>query len=385
MQKGNATKVPGLFRDGSAWIVRVRAKSGSLTVEKTKRIEGTQGQALAVLQLLREEAKGELDRRQRGETTRPTLGVYAPRWLDSLRARGKTRAFAETRVRYLERFILPRFGHLACEAIRPKDLEVWKPWLADQRMEDGRPYAHETLLTVWGTLRALLRYVAVHADLPKNPAQDVRFDVRGRGRGEKDVLDAGELAHVIEAARHESADIRSMLVVGFALGIRFSELSALHWDDIDLDDARVRLRRSQVGGVVGPPKTEATRRDVFIPPEVVDVLRTHQRAQQDDDVKWQGDGIVFPSRRGGYRFPQVLVKPLARCCALAGIDKHITAHCLRHTANNLLRQVASEVVVRAMIGHATPQMTRRYSHVDMQERAAAHRAAFGDALKGSAA
>ncbi len=381
MHKGNTTNVPGLSRDGTAWILRVRAKNGSLTVEKTKRIEGTQALALVELDRLRAEAREEVGRRQRGET-KETLGVYAPRWIDSLRARGKTRAFAETRVRHLEHFILPRFGHMQPEAIKSKDLENWKPWLIEQRTEEGEPYAHETLLTVWATMKALLRFVTVQADLPRNPAQDVRFDVRGKARGEKDVVDVDELQRLVVATEHEARDVRAMLVVGFALGIRFSELSALEWGDIDLDHGVMRIQRSQVGGTVGPPKTESTRRGVYVPPEVIDVLKAHKQWQEDEAVAGFEKGLVFPSKKGAYRMPQMLTKPLARCCARAGIDKHLTAHCLRHTANNLLRQATSEVVVRAMIGHATPAMTQRYSHVGLDERAKAHRAAFGDSLRG---
>lgn len=378
MRKGEATKIPGISRDGNAWIVRVRVKQGSLTLDKTKRIEGTQANAVVALEQLREEANRELGRKARGET-HETLGVFAPLWLDSLRARGKTRAYADTRVKHLERFILPWLGHRAPTAIKPKDIESWKHWLVEQRTEDGKPYAHETLTTVWGTMRSFLRFVTVQADLPRNPAQDVRFDVRGRDRAEKDVLDADELQRLIAASEEESPDVRTMLVVGFGLGIRFSELSALQWSDIDLDGGRLRIQRSQVLGVVGPPKTESTRRDVYLPPEVVAELRVHKQRQEAGQEPTE---LVFPSRTGGYRLPQMLTKPLARCCARAGIDKHITAHCLRHTANNLLRQVANEVVVRAMIGHATPAMTLRYSHVGQDERARAHRAAFGDALRG---
>ena len=73
-------------------------------------------------------------------------------------------------------------------------------------------------------------------------------------------------------------------------------------------------------------------------------------------------------------------KPLARCCQLAGVDKHLSSHCLRKTANNLLRQTNSDVVVRAMIGHSSSEMTRLYSNVDHDEKARAHASAFGDVL-----
>ena len=87
-------------------------------------------------------------------------------------------------------------------------------------------------------------------------------------------------------------------------------------------------------------------------------------------------GLLFPSTTGTYRSPQILVKPLQRCGALAGGDKMLTAHCMRRTTKNLLRQAAGGTVARATIGHATEEMTRLDSEVDRHERAPAHAAAF---------
>jgi integrase len=77
----------------------------------------------------------------------------------------------------------------------------------------------------------------------------------------------------------------------------------------------------------------------------------------------------------------MLQKPLTRCCQRAGIRKHITPHCLRVTTNNLVRQAAGDAAARAMVGHATSQMTVLYSDVDKAERLAVGRKAFGGWLK----
>ena len=67
----------------------------------------------------------------------------------------------------------------------------------------------------------------------------------------------------------KSPDVRAMIVVQVSTGIRFCELSALEWRDINLDKACLRIERSQVG----PPKTEVTRRYVYLAPAVVDALQ----------------------------------------------------------------------------------------------------------------
>jgi len=132
--------------------------------------------------------------------------------------------------------------------------------------------------------------------------------------------------------------------------------------------------------MVGPPKTESTRRRVYLADTVVEVLRLHKEEQDRVPQACEIPGLVFPSKAGQYRTPSIMTKPLRRCCKIAGIDKKLSSHGLRRTANDLLRRANSDVVVRAMIGHSTSEMTRLYSNVDHDERARAHAAAYGNVL-----
>lgn len=393
MKLGTPTNVPGLYQDGVAWNLRVKLKVSGVTTERRKRVEGSKSDALEALARLRREAEAECVRVANGATRLPTVGDFAPQWLKALaQRRGAVvkPAFFETRTHYLERFILPFFGNLEPKAIKPSTIEAWKDWLAEQQQRAtagkgranpraGQSYAKDTLQSAWSTFRAFLGWVCVRTDLP-NPMRDLRFDVGGKPRVAKAVLSQAELARLLDAALAESPDIRAMMVVGFATGMRFAELSALEWRDIDLVRGTLRIERSQVGGHVGPPKTESTRRLVYLPPEIIEVLTLHQRSRVAAGPGVSPD-VVFPSQRGTYRFPQVLKAPLERCCARAGINKHLTAHCMRKTANNLIRQAAGDVVARAMVGQVTTEMTFRYSEVDAAERGTAHRVAFGDVFK----
>jgi integrase len=80
------------------------------------------------------------------------------------------------------------------------------------------------------------------------------------------------------------------------------------------------------------------------------------------------EGWVFPTEKGklykGHPLRPVLEAALAAC----KIDRRVTPHGLRHTANNELRRVANGEVVRAIIGHTTEAMTHHYSHVGEDEK-----------------
>lgn len=283
------------------------------------------------------------------------------------------------------------FGDRDPKTITRRDIEAWKLGLLNQRQDGekshnkGEPYSHGTLLTAWTMFRALLNVASIEADCV-NPMLGLKFDIDVASKKDpKAALTADEVGRVIKAAETGSPDIRAMLMVGFATGMRFCELSALEWRDIDLDRGTARIERSQVYGCVGPPKTEATRRLCYFPPEVVEALRLHQEWQVSPDghrSKLEGRDLLFPSTNGLHRNPAILRKPLATFCKLAGVNKHLTSHCLRKTTNNLVRQSSGDVVARAIVGHSknNEAMTFLYSDVDATERSKAHRAAFGEAL-----
>jgi integrase len=149
-------------------------------------------------------------------------------------------------------------------------------------------------------------------------------------------------------------------------GLRFGEASALEWRDVDLDACTIRVRRAQWRGTVGHVKAKCSKRTIVIPEELASLLRAHRT-----ELATIG-GLVFPSRRAGavYVSNTHARKAILRVCAAAGIALagRPTIHCLRHTANNLVRQCTSEIVRRALLGHADDESGERYSAVTSDEK-----------------
>ena len=92
-------------------------------------------------------------------------------------------------------------------------------------------------------------------------------------------------------------------------GLRRGELLALSRRDVDLLRETVRVERSSYqlthGDITyGPPKTEAGRRSVAIPPHVVPLLLAHLNAYVGPDP----EALVFTGTKGGPLRPHVLQK-----------------------------------------------------------------------------
>lgn len=384
------TPHPGIRRDGTKFTIRVAMRDPMTRRhrEKERLIEGTIHDAIKARQELRDNLSREMEAEQLGSIaverppTNETVIEFSKRWLAHLHKTGRNRPHVLAHhVNILANFVLPSLGAMNVHEIQRGDVARWMAQLGELRHGDGKPYARDTLLSVWGTLRTMLRDALVLADLDKDPTDGVRFTAKGVPRKDKDVLTQTELARLLEQTKHESPDVAVMIWVGFTTGMRFGELSALTWDDVQFpeegESGVIHVRRSQVYGVVGPTKTNS-KRSVPLHPMVASMLRAHR--------KWlEGrtkSNVVFPASRSngkgsGYRFSGLLSKPLKRCASSAGIAKHVTAHTMRRTFNNLARQAAGEIVARAMTGHMTQAMTEHYSHVTLAEKSKALEAALG--------
>jgi len=159
-----------------------------------------------------------------------------------------------------------------------------------------------------------------------------------------------------------------LLLTGFFTGMRWSELSALEWRDLDEAQRCIHIRRAQVRQVVAGTKTRK-RRTISVPEVVLVALRQHRNIQLREQVPGLSKGLVFPSRAGTYRYPSSIRVALDKVCKRAELKRHVTPHWMRHTFNNLLRQAkVDKVVLRATTGHQTEAMTEHYSHVELDEK-----------------
>ena len=213
--------------------------------------------------------------------------------------------------------------------------------------------------------------------VPANPAARLRA-VPERGEEELDsddpvnLLTADEMARFMAALKEMFPQWYALAFTQFATASRFSEVSALRWEDIDegrgidphppgqLADAGVhgedRLRRRR-----NPALTDELRGVLSEWRELL--ARSHRHADS---------GWVFPSKAGKpHHNASGMGKAFEACLKEIGVERRFSSHGLRRTANDLIRRVASGEVARAITGHVTERMTEHYSHVDVGEKKAA--------------
>jgi integrase len=174
---------------------------------------------------------------------------------------------------------------------------------------------------------------------------------------------------------------RTMFALAYRTGLREGELIALTWGDVVLlDQPHIRVRRTYVEGLglQDTPKSKAGSRDVYITPDVVDLLGEWLRECGNPDA----DVIVFPGAgqggfvRGSFLSRGILYPALER----AGVERTHAAtgtlrtwHSLRHTYARIAIEAGMGLKqLQEQLGHESWAVTdRTYSHVSPKARAAA--------------
>ena len=134
------------------------------------------------------------------------------------------------------------------------------------------------------------------------------------------------------------------------------------------DENVLLVRRSQTVGdeVMETTKTKK-RQKLFLPTELLDVLRWHVDHQIHEAIKAKTD-LLFPSETGGFRAASALKVPFEKTSEAIKLGKRVTPRAMRRTYQDLARAAEmKDLVTRAISGHATEQMQQHYSTVAQTE------------------
>jgi site-specific recombinase XerD len=158
---------------------------------------------------------------------------------------------------------------------------------------------------------------------------------------------------------HDSIELRNYVIVAllWSTGLRNSELRALKWRDIDLQEATLFVRKAK-GNI---------QRQLFLNDRVLGDLKTYRArilAGPDTHVF-----CTYPnSKRAGVCDVSLsnhhLTDILKSAARAAGIKRRVTAHMLRHSfATHMYESGVDIADIAQMMGHAHRTETTRYIHV----------------------
>jgi integrase len=184
-------------------------------------------------------------------------------------------------------------------------------------------------------------------------------------------LSTDETRRLLDAAAEDR--LEALYVLAVHTGMRQGEMLALRWQDVDIENAVLSVRRTLTrrGGKVafGEPKTKKSRRSIRLTLQAVDALRAHlERQLRDMEIlgdHYQDQGLIFTTDTGAPINPSNLrQRSFTPLLKRAGLP-HMRFHDLRHTcATLLLSRGVHPKFVQELLGHATIAITLdTYSHV----------------------
>jgi integrase/recombinase XerC len=225
------------------------------------------------------------------------------------------------------------------------------------------PSSLQRLLSSW---RGLFRYLAAEGLLAHDPVAGVRGPKLRRKLPQ--VLDTDEAAGLVTVEGDDALSVRdrAMLELFYSSGLRLSELTGLHWGDLDLDGGEVRVlgkgRKLRIVPV-GRFAVEALR-----------ALAAEGGAGPEQPVFKGRAGAAISSRAVQLRFKQLALRQ--------GSMKRIHPHLLRHTfASHMLESSGDLRAVQELLGHADIATTQIYTHLDFQHLSKVYDAAHPRARK----
>ena len=360
---------PGIKQLGpNLFEIRVQARSRK-TGQKTGRQEQFSG-SLREAKLRQAELRANLVNAGAGpKKRRETLRTFARSWLAS--RVGELKPSVSTRYAIdLEVHILPAIGDHFLDALEPTDVGAFlgAATVKAKGAKNGQPLSANSKRNI---LR-LLRLIAAAAIAAGHTARDFTAGLKaptaeGYTDENPNLLTADQLALLLAAVPRRWLP---MVVLKAYTGLRWGELSGLHWEDLDVERGMIRIRRSNWRGLEVAPKTKSSKRPVPLPARFLELADDPKPRGLIFAVTNHGPGV---KRAGEAHRGNPLIKVLKRACAAAGVPR-ITPHGLRRTFNDLGRQVADRLIMKAIVGHTTDAMNEHYSHVRVEEMAAAQRA-----------
>ena len=174
-----------------------------------------------------------------------------------------------------------------------------------------------------------------------------------------------EHLHLLFAAAHRGP-MKVFFLVAATTGMRNSEILALKWQDLDLDQQTAFIRRrlvstsSQTFQEAGL-KREGDRRMIFLTPIVTTALKHHLVCQNDlraqAGANWQDHGFVFGTSVGLPLQTSTVIASYKALLRLAGLPER-RFHDLRYSPAQILLEMGTNLdVVRAILG-ISPQKNR---------------------------
>lgn len=213
--------------------------------------------------------------------------------------------------------------------------------------------APSTVLRFYSSIHAYYRYLSTYENFPTDPMHHIsRPEHERRLPMILSTEEVGRFLSVPDDSSPKTIRDKAMLELLYATGIRASELIGLNIEHVNLRRRMVTLEQG------GRKRTIPFGRPAFL------ALGNYLKQARPYLLRGNGDVALFLSCNGARMSRQGFWKIIKYYKTLAGIDKDITPHMLRHSfAAHLLENGAETSFIQEMMGFSDPSSTAIYTKI----------------------
>lgn len=205
-------------------------------------------------------------------------------------------------------------------------------------------YNGETPKAYYSRFKKVILHAIEHDIISKNPCNKVSIKIDD-GQLKKDVLSQEEILLLLSSKHQdENPNIRRAFIFCLYTGIRFCDVKDLTFANVDYSNKLLKFEQNKTKG-------HSASSGVVIPLND-GLLKLIGEPESDNRNE-----LIFP-------LPShtMCLKALRRWTKRAGINKHITWHCARHSfAVNILNNGANIKTVASLLGHSGLKHTEKYT------------------------
>lgn len=199
--------------------------------------------------------------------------------------------------------------------------------------------------SIYARFKKVIKYAIEHDVMLKNPCTGIVIKVDDQLL-RKEILSPEEIQRLIATHYdHENPHIRRAFILCLYCGLRYCDVRSLTFANVDYSNRLLKFEQSKTKG-------HSVNSGVVIP-------------LNDGILKLIGEPST-PNNRDEVIFPlpsyEMCLKALRRWVKRAGINKHISWHCARHSfAVNILNNGANIKTVASLLGHSGLKHTEKYT------------------------
>ena len=339
-----------LIQRGEAWYF--------VTKVNGKRIRKALSQSITEARRIRDEylreilLHGDIQRPKDRPDRVPLFGEIAQEWVQIISKEIKTSTLEDYRYT-MNRYVLPEFGDRPIALIN---------YLEIKKFVSNLTCSHKRKNNVLVPMRSVFKHAFLSEIIDKNPMDRIR-----NLKIEKPDIHPLSMEEVRKVLESVSFRYRNFFIVAFFAGMRFGEMSALKWRNVDFRLGVIKVRETRVLGEEGRPKTKKSSRDIKMLAPVIEAMRD----QMKETVGKTEAGYVFLNQYGKPVEPMPtnfhVWKPALKKAGLEPRPLYQT----RHTFATLMLDAGEHPGwVQKMMGHETMQMIyeKYYSYIKSYER-----------------